>query len=131
MTLPQDSIAATRSLVAIVDDDPSVREALPALLGELGFAARTFDSAEEFLASGDLGEAGCLLLDIALPGMTGLELHREVVRRGHRMPVIFITGQRDETIRARALAQGAVEVLEKPFSDLALQAALARALASP
>jgi FixJ family two-component response regulator len=104
---------------------------LPALLGELGFAARTFDSAEEFLASGDLGEAGCLLLDIALPGMTGLELHREVVRRGHRMPVIFITGQRDETIRARALAQGAVEVLEKPFSDLALQAALARALASP
>jgi FixJ family two-component response regulator len=116
--------------VAIVDDDASVREALPALLGELGFAARTFDSAEAFLDADDLGEAGCLLLDIALPGMTGLELHRELMRRGHRMPVIFITGQRDETLRARALAQGAVEVLRKPFHDTALQAALARALAS-
>ena len=90
-----------RPLLSVVDDDESVRESLPDLLREFGFAARAFSSAEEFLSSGCVDETSCLILDIAMPGMTGPELHQELKRRGQEIPVIFITGQRDETIRAR------------------------------
>jgi FixJ family two-component response regulator len=115
-------------LLSVVDDDQSVRESLPDLLGELGFATRSFSSAEEFLSSGFLDETSCLILDVAMPGMTGPELHQELKRRGQEVPTIFITGQRDETIRARLLNQGAVGFLLKPLNDEALFAAIKTAL---
>ena len=117
-----------RSLVAVVDDDESVRESLPDLLREFGFAARAFASAEEFLASDCVGQTRCLILDIAMPGMTGPDLQRELKRRRKEIPIIFITAQRDETVRPRVLEQGAVECLFKPFSDTALLDALNRSL---
>ena len=117
-----------RSLISVVDDDESVRESLPDLLREFGFAAQAFSSAEEFLASDCVGQTKCLILDIAMPGMSGPELHQELKRRGEEIPTIFITGQKDETIRARVLEQGAAGFLIKPFSDAALLAAIKHAL---
>jgi len=122
-------IAAT-SFVSIVDDDQSVRESLPDLLREYGFIVQAFSSAEEFLASPAVGQTRCLILDVAMPAMTGPELHRELVRRKHEIPVVFITAQEDPTVRPRMLAQGAVECLFKPFSERALLAALQSALIS-
>jgi FixJ family two-component response regulator len=124
----QERSAIARSLVAVVDDDISVRESLPDLLREFGFAAHAFSSAEEFLASDSVGETKCLILDIAMPGMTGLDLQRELKIRAHKIPIIFITAQKDEVVRARAFDQGAAEFLLKPFSDTALLAALNTAL---
>jgi FixJ family two-component response regulator len=114
----------TRLLVTIVDDDESVRESLPDLLKELGFAARTFSSAEEFLKSDAVLQAGCLILDIAMPGMSGPELQRELKRRRIQTPIIFITAQQEEAVRRDTIAQGAVECLLKPFTDTALLNAL-------
>jgi FixJ family two-component response regulator len=105
-----------------------VRESLPDLLRELGFAARAFSSAKEFLASGCVRETSFLILDIAMPGMTGPELYQELKRRGKEIPVIFITGQRDETIRDRVFKQGAAGFLLKPFSGADLLEALKAAL---
>jgi FixJ family two-component response regulator len=113
-----------RSLVSVVDDDESIRESLPDLLAEFGFAARTFSSAQEFLASDSIDQTDCLILDIAMPGMTGPELQRELATRRKEIPIVFITGQRDETIRPRLLKLGAVECLSKPFSDSDLLKAL-------
>ena len=115
-------------LLSVVDDDESMRESLPDLIKEFGFAARAFSSAEEFLSSGSVDETSCLILDIAMPGMTGPELHQELKHRGEKIPVIFITAQKDETIRARALEQGAAGFLFKPFTDAALLAAIKTAL---
>jgi FixJ family two-component response regulator len=111
-------------LLSVVDDDESIRESVPDLIKEFGFAARAFSSAEEFLSSDFVGETSCLILDIAMPGMTGPELHQELKRRGEKIPVIFITGQKDEAIRTRMLEQGAAGFLIKPFSDAALLAAI-------
>ena len=116
------------SVVSLVDDDESVRESLPDLLREYGFTVRAFASASEFLASSDLERTRCLILDIAMPEMTGPELQRELVRREHDIPVVFITAQEDPTVRPRMLAQGAVECLFKPFSEAALLAAVDVAL---
>jgi FixJ family two-component response regulator len=116
-----------RSLVSVVDDDESVRESLPDLLREFGFAVRVFASAEEFLASDCIGQTRCLLLDIALPGMSGLDLQRELTFRGPEIAIVFITAQEDETVRPYVLEQGAVECLFKPFSDTALHEALTAA----
>jgi FixJ family two-component response regulator len=113
-----------RSLVSVVDDDESVRESLPDLLREFGFAVQAFSSAEEFLASEFVGETKCLILDIAMPGMSGPALQRELVLREQNIPVIFITAHADEAVRPRMLEQGAVECLIKPFSDTALLGAL-------
>ena len=113
-----------RPLVAVVDDDQSVRESLPDLLKEFGYSARAFSSAEKFLASGCVAETRCLILDIAMPGMTGHDLQRELTLRGLQIPIVFITAQADETVRARLLEQGAVECLFKPFSEMALFEAL-------
>jgi FixJ family two-component response regulator len=124
----QQGRAIERLLVSVVDDDESIRESLPDLLAEFGFAARTFASAEEFLASDCIGQTRCLILDVAMPGMTGPDLQRELKRRQHAIPVIFITASRDTTIRPRLIAQGAVECLFKPFSDTALLEALNAAL---
>jgi FixJ family two-component response regulator len=117
-----------RPLVSVVDDDESVRESLPDLLREFGFATRTFSSAEEFLASDCVGQTRCVILDITMPGMTGPELQQELIRRRQAIPTIFITANRDKTVRPRLLDQGAVECLFKPFSDTALLEALNAAL---
>jgi FixJ family two-component response regulator len=118
----------TPSLVSVVDDDESVRESLPDLLREFGYVAQAFSSAEEFLASGYVGQTSCLILDIAMPGMTGPELQRELIRLRHQIPIVFITAHGDESTRPRMLEQGAVECLSKPFSDAALLEALNAAL---
>ena len=118
----------TRSLVSVVDDDESVRESLPDLLREFGYAARTFSSAEEFLGSDCVDQTRCLMLDIGMPGMTGPDLQRELKHRGQQIPIVFITAHRDEAIRTRVLEEGAVECLFKPFSDTAVLEALNTAL---
>ena len=113
--------------MSVVDDDESVRESLPDLLGELGFAARTFSCAEEFLESDCLDQARCLILDIAMPGMSGPDLQRELRLRGQEIPIIFITASTEKSARPRLLEQGAVECLFKPFSDTALLKAINKA----
>ena len=117
-----------RSLVSVVDDDESVRESLPDLLRQLGFAAQAFSSAEGFLGSEVVSETSCLILDIAMPGMSGPDLQQELIRRRQEIPIIFITANGDPTVRPRLLAHGAVECLLKPFSETALLAALNTAL---
>ena len=128
MESKQESSAAKPPLVSVVDDDESIRESLPDLLREFGFAARTFSSAEAFLSSDCVDETRCLILDIAMRGMTGLDLQEELKLRGREIPIIFVTAKRDETIRVRALERGAVEFLYKPFSDTGLLDALKAAL---
>jgi FixJ family two-component response regulator len=115
-------------LVSVVDDNESVRESLPDLLRDHGFAVQAFSSAEEFLASGYVDQTRCLILDVAMPGMSGPDLQRELKLRRHDIPIVFITAQTDEVIRSRVLKQGAVECLLKPFSDIALLAAVKTAL---
>ena len=119
---------ATRPLITVVDDDESVRESLPDLLKEFGFDTQTFSSAEEFLASESITETRCLVLDVAMPGMTGPDLQRELKNRDQSIPIVFITGQRDEAIRPRLIAQGAVDCLFKPFEPNDLLQALNTAL---
>jgi FixJ family two-component response regulator len=124
----QESGMVDCPIVAVVDDDQSVRESLPDLLRELGLKALAFSSAREFLESDCIEKVGCLILDIAMPGMSGLELQKELEKDGHAVPIIFITAQRDENVRRRALEQGAVKFLYKPFSETALLEALNLAL---
>jgi FixJ family two-component response regulator len=118
----------SRLLVSVVDDDESVRESLPDLLREFGFEVETYASAEEFLSSGRMSETRCLILDVAMPGMSGPDLLRELIVRQQRIPIVFITAHGDQSTRPRLIAQGAVECLLKPFSDTALRAALDAAL---
>ena len=122
------TLMGKRSLVSVVDDDESVRESLPDLLRQLGFAAEAFSSAEAFLASDVVGETSCLVLDVAMPGMSGPELQQELIRRRQEIPIVFITANGDKTVRPRLLAHGAVECLFKPFSEAALLDALNAAL---
>ena len=124
----QERSAIEHLLVSIVDDDESVRESLPDLLREFGFAPRAFSSAEEFLASDFIEQTRCLLLDITMPGMSGPDLQQELKRRRQEIPIVFITAQRDETVRSRLIEYGAVECLFKPFSETALLDALNAAL---
>ena len=124
-----DAMNALRPIVSVVDDDESVRESLPDLLKEFGFEVQAFSSAEEFLTSDYVGQTSCLILDIAMPGMSGPDLQRELKRRRQDIPVIYITAVGDDAVRARVLKLGAVECLLKPFSDTTLLAALKIALA--
>ena len=117
-----------RTLVAVVDDDESVRESLPDALKRLGFAAKAFASAEDFLASVYVADAQCLILDVNMPGMSGPELRRELIRRGHEIPTIFITAQSPQSIPPSLLEQGTVKCLFKPFSKEDLRVALDAAL---
>jgi FixJ family two-component response regulator len=117
-----------RSLVSVVDDDESVRESLPDLLRQFGFAVQAFTSAEAFLASEVVSETSCLILDVAMPGMSGPDLQQELIRRRKEMPIVFITANGDRNIRPRLLANGAVECLFKPFSEAALLDAVNAAL---
>jgi FixJ family two-component response regulator len=112
----------------VVDDDEMLRESLPDLLREVGFEARAFSSGQEFLSSKYVDETSCLILDVAMPGMSGLDVQQELKRRGQAIPIIFITGQKDEDIRKQALRQGAAKFLYKPFSDSALLDAVNAAL---
>ncbi len=125
------SVTADPPLVSVVDDDESIRESLPDLPRELGFAAEAFASAEAFLASAHVGVTRCVVLDVAMPGMTGPELQDELARRGDVTPIVFITAQQDDYVRPRVLAAGAVACLSKPFSDTALLAAVSAAVAVP
>ena len=119
------------SLLSVVDDDESVRESLPDLLRQFGFAVEAFSSAEAFLASDVMSETSCLLLDIAMPGMSGPELQQELTRRRQKIPIVFITAHGDSTVRPRLLARGAVACLFKPFSEAALLDAVGAALRRP
>ena len=107
----------TRPLISVVDDDESVRESLPDLLNEFGYSVRAFSSPLEFLASDALEQTRCLILDVAMPGMTGIELQAELKQRDSQIPIIFITATRDETIRARVVELGSVACLTKPFTE--------------
>src|SRR5271154_2757510 len=109
-----------RTLISVVDDDESVCESLPDLLGELGFAASTFNSGEAFLASEFVQQTECLILDIAMPQMSGFDVQRELKIRRHQIPIVFITAHKDAIPRPGALGEGAVAFLLKPFSDTAL-----------
>src|SRR5262245_48476595 len=117
-----------RPLISVVDDDESVRESLPDLLWEFGFEAQTFSSAEEFLASEAVADTNCLVLDVAMPGMTGPDLQRELKLREQSIPIVFITAQRDARVRPDLIAQGAVDCLFKPFEPTDLLNALNTAL---
>ena len=116
------------ALLSVVDDDESVRESLPDLLRQFGLTAEAFSCAEAFLASKAVDRTDCLILDVAMPGMSGPDLQRELLRRQLTIPIVFITAQSDEETRARVLAQGAVACLLKPFSQAALLEALNVAL---
>lgn len=118
-----------RAQVVVVDDDESVREALPDLLGELGFDALAYRSGEEFLRVGNPGAADALVLDVAMPGLSGPALHLELLRRGHDIPVIFITAHLGAAKFSQLMGQGAVACLSKPFGDTELVDALTAALA--
>ncbi|PYJ14463.1 MAG: two-component system response regulator [Verrucomicrobia bacterium] len=121
---------ANSPLISVVDDDDSVRESLGGLIRSVGFAVKVFASAEEFLNSDHLRNTHCLILDVRMPGMNGLELQRQLAASDRKIPVIFITAHGDEEVRSRALNGGAVDYLLKPFSEEALLNAIDAALKS-
>ena len=114
-------------LIAVVDDDESVRESLPDLLREFGFAVEAFSSAPAFLASPHVAGTRCLILDVAMPGMSGPEMHATLQLRGHAIPVIFITAHGDAGDRLKLMRTGVVDCLMKPFSEAQLLKALSAA----
>jgi FixJ family two-component response regulator len=115
-------------MISIVDDDKSVREAAKTLIRSLGYTAATFASAEEFLESGQLRDTACLITDVQMPGMSGVDLQCHLAANGHSTPVIMITAYPEEMIRERALNAGAFGFLSKPFSEESLIACLDKAL---
>ncbi|MCM3873905.1 MAG: response regulator [Pyrinomonadaceae bacterium] len=123
------TVKINAGLVAIVDDDESMRAAIEDLLSSVGINARSFSSAEDFLLSGLQNEIACLISDIRMPGMTGLELQAKLVAEGSRIPIIFITAHGNTRMRAQALNAGAIEFLGKPFDDESLLGSVRAALA--
>ena len=115
-------------LISVVEDDDSVRESLRRLIRSVGFAVQAFSSAEQFLNSDQFRETRCLILDVKLPGMDGLELQRQLIANRCEIPVIFITAHGDDAARVRALRNGALEYLFKPFSEEALLDAIRMSL---
>lgn len=116
------------TLITVVDDDESIRESLPDLIREFGFSATAFSSAREFLESDSLNATKCLILDVSMPGMSGLELQKELKLRRQKIPIVFITAHIEETDRSRLIEQGAVDCLFKPFSEADLLKAVNAAL---
>jgi FixJ family two-component response regulator len=116
------------SIISVVDDDDSVRESLQCLIRSFGFAVEAFASAEEFLNSDHLRDTRCLILDVRMPEMDGIELQRRLVASHCEIPVIFITAHGDDTARSQALKNGAVDYLFKPFTEEALLNAIHAAL---
>ena len=116
------------ALISIVDDDESMREAIQSLLRSVGFRAKTFASGEQFLQSDQIENTACLILDVRMPGMSGLELQRRLMATQCRIPIVFVTAHGEEEARSRALQEGAVDFLLKPFSEEALLNAIQVAL---
>ena len=117
-------------MISVVDDDVSIRESLPPLLRSFGFDSIAFGSAEDLLKSAALDSIDCLLIDVTMPGTSGPELHRELARRGHKIPSLFITAIHDDNLRSQLIRHGAVDCLFKPFNDDRLEEAVLRALAT-
>jgi FixJ family two-component response regulator len=117
-------------LISIVDDDDSLRNSLNNLIRSVGFAVQGFSSAEAFLKSNHLDDTACLILDVRMPGMSGLDLQRQLMAADCQIPIVFITSHGDDDARSRALAAGAVEFLYKPFREEALLNAIHTALES-
>jgi FixJ family two-component response regulator len=117
-------------MISIVDDDQSVREATKALVRSLGYSARTFASAEEFLSSDHVDYTCCLITDVQMSGLSGIELQKRLIAEGRCVPIVFITAFPDERVRSRALNAGAIGFLSKPFSDESLIHCLDTALAN-
>jgi FixJ family two-component response regulator len=115
-------------IVMIVDDDESIRRAARRLIKSYGFPVETFASAEDFLSSGRLHETACLVLDVQMPGLNGLDLQSRLITDGHQVPIIFITAFNDENARAQALKAGALGYLVKPFEEADLLTAINVAL---
>ena len=118
----------TNPQISVVDDDESMREAMRGLMKSLGYTAQTFASAEEFLNSSQFSRTSCLIADVQMRGMTGLELHRHLVASGKAIPTILITAYPDETVRKRALEDGVVGYLSKPFDENELFACIRSSL---
>jgi len=110
-------LGATRHLIGLIDDDESVRKSTALLIESFGFRVATYESAESFLNSGYPGDVSCLIVDVRMPGMNGLDLQNHLAAAGSRVPIIFITAHEDKKIRRRAMEAGAVAFLSKPFSD--------------
>jgi FixJ family two-component response regulator len=119
------------NIISIIDDDASVRAGMEALVNSIGFNACVFDSAEEFLRSSRIEDTSCLVTDVQMPGMNGLELQRQLVAQGRRIPIIFITAFPEQSGRQRALAAGALAYLEKPFAGEAMTSWLRKAMEEP
>jgi FixJ family two-component response regulator len=118
------------AVICIIDDDPWARSGLEELVLALGFPARTFASAEQFVESDAVADTKCVITDVQMPGLSGLELQSRLRGEGHKTPVIFVTAYPNETYRQRALADGAVGFLTKPFDDRLLIDCLERAMAA-
>ncbi|WP_027687760.1 response regulator [Rhizobium leguminosarum] len=117
-----------RALISVVDDDVSVRESLSVLLGSLGFFVETFPSASEFLRSPRIDEMECIVLDVAMPAMSGPELFQSLISSGRNIPIVFITGVEDEILQNRLISMGAIDCLYKPLCVDDLRKAIASAL---
>jgi len=117
-------------MISIVDDDRAVREATRGLVRSLGYNALAFASAEEFLGSALLNKTSCLITDLQMPGLSGIDLQDRLIADGHRMPIIFITAYPEESVRVRAMKSGAVCFMSKPYSDENLIGCIERALKS-
>ena len=126
--LPPNGSAGRTMSIAIVDDDHVAREAMKSLVRSLGYNVSTFGSAEEFLNSEQVSKISCLITDLNMPGLSGLDLQDRLIATGHRFPIIFITGYPDEDVRARAIKSGAIAFLSKPFNADHLIGYLERAL---
>jgi FixJ family two-component response regulator len=124
----EESEASARGLISLVDDDESVRESLPDLLRSFGFEVESCASAEEFLASKSLERTACLILDVAMPGMSGPELQEELARQKRNIPIVFITAQSIERVCPELMKRGAAACLLKPFSETAIVEAVSAAL---
>ena len=118
----------TKPQISVVDDDESMREAIRGLMRSLGYKAQAFRSAEEFLTSRQVPHTSCLIADVQMPGMTGLELHRHLVASGKTIPTILITAYPDDSVRERALRDGVVGYLSKPFDENDLLACIRSSL---
>jgi FixJ family two-component response regulator len=118
----------TPGIISIVDDDNSFRGAMARLVRSLGHSAMAFDSAEDFLRSGRIEETDCLICDVRMPRMNGIELQQELIAQGHRLPIIFVTGHSTQGARENALAAGAIGFMNKPCDENKLIALLERAL---
>ena len=114
-------------MISIVDDDKFFRESANSLIRSLGYATATFASGEEFLESGCLSDTECLITDVQMPGMSGVDLQSYLLAKGHRTPLIFVTAHPEGRLRERALASGALGFLSKPFREEDLIACLVRA----